>query len=78
MENIGKIIQIIGPVVDIKFESGELPEIYNAVLIKDKKQKREIVCEVEMHLGENNIRAIAMTNRWPCEGNGSYRFKKAN
>jgi F-type H+-transporting ATPase subunit beta len=64
LENIGKIIQIIGPVVDIKFESGELPEIYNAVLIRDKDHQREVICEVEMHLGENNVRAVAMTSTY--------------
>lgn len=62
MKNSGKVIQIIGPVVDIKFESGELPEIYNAISVKDEKQKREVICEVEMHLGENNVRAVAMTS----------------
>ena len=62
MSNNGRIIQIIGPVVDIKFDSGELPEIYNAVVINDKKENREIVCEVEMHLGENSVRAVAMTS----------------
>jgi F-type H+-transporting ATPase subunit beta len=62
LKNSGKVIQIIGPVVDIKFESGELPEIYNAISVKDEKQKREVICEVEMHLGENNVRAVAMTS----------------
>ncbi|MGA1861717.1 F0F1 ATP synthase subunit beta [Deferribacter thermophilus] len=62
MANVGKIVQIIGPVVDVKFESGQLPEIYNAIRIEDKKHDRVIICEVEQHLGENTVRTVAMTS----------------
>ena len=62
MANVGKIVQIIGPVVDVKFESGNLPEIYNAIRIEDKAHNRVIVCEVEQHLGENTVRSVAMTS----------------
>ena len=61
MENVGKIAQIIGPVLDIRFER-KLPAIYNAVTIEDKKADRFVMCEVEQHLGDNLIRAVAMTS----------------
>jgi F-type H+/Na+-transporting ATPase subunit beta len=55
---VGKIVQIIGPVVDVEFEAGHLPEIYNALSIKSGTI--DIVAEVEQHLGENRVRAVAM------------------
>ena len=55
---VGKIVQIIGPVVDVEFEAGHLPEIYNALSIKG--DTIDIVAEVEQHLGENRVRAVAM------------------
>ncbi|WP_297521486.1 F0F1 ATP synthase subunit beta [uncultured Clostridium sp.] len=57
-DNIGKVVQVIGPVVDIKFESGHLPDMYNAIIIK--KDGKEIVCEVEQHVGDDIVRTIAM------------------
>ncbi|MGL4656531.1 MAG: F0F1 ATP synthase subunit beta [Sarcina sp.] len=57
-DNIGKVVQVIGPVVDIKFESGHLPDMYNAIRIKDGE--KEIICEVEQHLGDDIVRTIAM------------------
>ena len=61
-ENTGKILQIIGPVVDVQFTSGNLPEIYNALVIEDKAQKRSVICEVAQHLGEDTVRAVAMAS----------------
>src|SRR5215467_2295715 len=61
-QHVGKIVQIIGPVVDVEFEAGHLPEIYNALRITldvDGKPS-EIIAEVEQHLGENRVRAVAM------------------
>jgi len=55
----GKIVQIIGPVVDVEFSEEDLPEIYTALKIKRKDQD-DLVLEVQQHLGENRIRAIAM------------------
>ena len=55
---VGRIVQIIGPVVDVEFEAGHLPEIYNALHIKT--DTIDIVAEVEQHLGENRVRAVAM------------------
>ncbi len=56
----GQVIQITGPVVDIEFPPGQLPAIYNAVAIKREGQD-DLVCEVQQHLGNNWVRAVAMT-----------------
>jgi F-type H+-transporting ATPase subunit beta len=61
--NKGKITQVIGPVVDVEFEPGKLPEIYHAVKITNPALgdgEWNLVCEVAQHLGENTVRAIAM------------------
>ena len=60
-ENIGKIIQIIGPVVDVKFDNqaAKLPEIYEALEII-REGKPPIIVEVEQHIGEDSVRTIAM------------------
>ncbi|MBU0755907.1 MAG: F0F1 ATP synthase subunit beta, partial [Planctomycetes bacterium] len=58
---VGKVLEVVGPVVDIKFESGELPEIYNAVKIVDEARKINIIVEVAAHLGDNVVRCIAMS-----------------
>jgi F-type H+-transporting ATPase subunit beta len=61
--NEGVIVQVIGPVVDIDFESGYLPEIYNAIKIPrtniDGKED-ELIVEAQQHLGENRVRTVAM------------------
>jgi len=59
---VGKIVQIIGPVVDVEFDAGHLPEIYNALSIKSGTGPGaiDVVAEVEQHLGENRVRAVAM------------------
>src|SRR5436190_3331103 len=62
-QQVGKIVQIIGPVVDVESEAGHLPEIYNALSIKSEGTAAgtiDIVAEVEQHLGENRVRAVAM------------------
>jgi F-type H+-transporting ATPase subunit beta len=58
----GRIVQVIGPVIDVEFEGGHLPPIYNALEIKAEVQgqKLDIVAEVEQHLGEGRVRAVAM------------------
>ena len=61
--NEGTIVQVIGPVVDIDFEGGKLPEIYNAVKIPLKDEngnESELTLEVQQHLGENRVRSVAM------------------
>ena len=62
-QRIGKIVQVIGPVIDVEFEAGQLPEIYSALRIKaDSKDTGviDVIAEVEQHLGENRVRAVAM------------------
>src|SRR5947207_3119803 len=59
-ESTGKVIQITGPVVDIEFPAGELPAILNAVEI-DRGKEDPLICEVQQHLGNNWVRAVAMT-----------------
>src|SRR6476659_3809730 len=63
-KNVGKIVQIIGPVIDVEFEAGHLPEIYNALHVVSEGQggaaALDVICEVEQHLGENRVRAVAM------------------
>lgn len=61
--NLGKIKQVIGPVVDIEFENGQLPEIYHAVKVTNPSNEGgewNLVLEVAQHLGENTVRTIAM------------------
>nr|QUO99305.1 CF1 beta subunit of ATP synthase [Oedogonium dentireticulatum] len=67
-KNIGLIVQIIGPVVDIVFPTGNVPNIYNALVIKGKNtagQDMSVTCEVQQLLGDRCIRAVAMN---PTEG----------
>jgi len=62
-ENIGKITQVLGPVVDVEFEQGKLPTILTALLITNPTINDEpdnLVIEVAQHLGDNVVRAIAM------------------
>jgi F-type H+/Na+-transporting ATPase subunit beta len=63
-QQVGKIVQVIGPVVDVEFEAGHLPAIYNALRIVSDGQgggtPLDVICEVEQHLGENRVRSVAM------------------
>ncbi|MCD4689036.1 MAG: F0F1 ATP synthase subunit beta, partial [Desulfuromonadaceae bacterium] len=61
--NIGKVSQVIGPVVDVEFPDGQLPEIYHALKISNPSlgdEEWNLVVEVAQHLGENIVRTIAM------------------
>jgi F-type H+-transporting ATPase subunit beta len=60
--NIGKIVQVIGPTVDVEFDSDHLPSILNALKIEDKERGIDITCEVSLHVGGNVVRAIAMSS----------------
>jgi F-type H+-transporting ATPase subunit beta len=64
MSNIkGKIIQVIGPVVDIEFDEGNLPKIFNAIRIprtSTEGKTEDLIVEVQQHLGEDRVRAVAM------------------
>ena len=60
---VGKVVQVIGPVVDVEFDGGSLPAIYNAIHIKSEDKAAtaiDVIAEVEQHLGENRVRAVAM------------------
>ncbi|MFM9159598.1 MAG: F0F1 ATP synthase subunit beta, partial [Dolichospermum sp.] len=62
--NIGYITQIIGPVVDVKFPGGKLPQIYNALTItgtNEAGQQLKLTVEVQQLLGDNQVRAVAMS-----------------
>ncbi len=62
-ENIGKITQVMGPVVDVEFQQGKLPEILTSLLISNpaiSEEKDNLVVEVAQHLGDNVVRTIAM------------------
>jgi F-type H+/Na+-transporting ATPase subunit beta len=59
----GKVSQVIGPVVDVEFPAGELPDIFSALIVDDvapNGQKVQLVIEVQSHLGNHQVRAIAM------------------
>jgi len=59
IKNVGYITQIIGPVLDVTFPSGNLPKIYNAIIIKSSQ--KTVTCEVQQLLGDNKVRAVAMS-----------------
>jgi F-type H+-transporting ATPase subunit beta len=59
MANIGKITQVIGPVIDVSFEEGKLPNILDALEVT-KENGQRVILEVQQHLGEDRVRTIAM------------------
>src|SRR2546429_5214989 len=64
-QNVGKVVQVIGPVLDIEFEPEHLPEIYNAVVIDHRGNGAppiRLTAEVQQHIGRNQVRAVAMTS----------------
>ncbi len=65
MMNKGHVLQVMGPVVDVKFANGQLPDIYNALKVQYKAQSAtevdiDLTLEVALHLGDDSVRAIAM------------------
>jgi F-type H+-transporting ATPase subunit beta len=65
IHNIGKIVQVIGPVVDVEFEAEHLPELYNALEITATAEDGttvRVVAEVQQHIGRNQVRAVAMSS----------------
>jgi F-type H+-transporting ATPase subunit beta len=61
--NIGRVVQVIGPVLDVEFEPEHLPEIYNALEIEDSTGgfPVRLTAEVQQHIGQNQVRAVAMS-----------------
>ena len=63
--NFGRVVQVIGPVLDVAFESEHLPELYNALRIRGKTDAGfdiDVVVEVQQHIGRNQVRAVAMSS----------------
>jgi len=62
--NIGKVIQVIGPVLDVEFEPEKLPDIYNALKVQSSEEGQEVnlVAEVQQHIGRGMVRAVSMTS----------------
>src|SRR5690348_11734808 len=64
-ENVGKVVQVIGNVLDIAFESENLPELYNALVIQGKSESGDsikVTLEVQQHIGRNQVRAVGMSS----------------
>ena len=62
MATAGTVVQVTGPVVDCRFPTESLPEIYNAVQIKDDERKIDLTIEVAQHLGDDMVRCIALSS----------------
>jgi len=62
MANMGKVVQVIGSTLDAEFTAEHLPEIYNALRVKNPATDDWLTCEVEQHLGRNRVRAVALAS----------------
>ncbi|EPD51631.1 F0F1 ATP synthase subunit beta [Paenisporosarcina sp. FSL H8-0542] len=63
--NIGHVLQVMGPVVDVKFNNGQLPAIYNALTVAIERPNQEpttLTLEVALHLGDDSVRTVAMSS----------------
>ena len=60
--NKGHITQVTGPVIDVKFESGKLPRLYNALTVKNAATGETLTLEVALHLGDDTVRTVAMSS----------------
>jgi F-type H+-transporting ATPase subunit beta len=60
--SIGYVTQVIGPVLDVEFPDGKLPNVYNAITVQNDKTGSKIVCEVQQLLGGNRVRAVSMSS----------------
>jgi F-type H+-transporting ATPase subunit beta len=61
-QNIGRVVQVIGPVVDIEFPDGKLPKVKYAVKIDNEEKNIDLTCEVMQQLGDDRVRAVAMSS----------------
>ncbi|UCH36717.1 MAG: F0F1 ATP synthase subunit beta, partial [Armatimonadota bacterium] len=59
---VGEVVQVIGPVVDVRFKPEELAEIFNAIVIRDEVQGRALTVEAAQHLGDDIVRCVAMAS----------------
>jgi len=60
--NVGRVVQVIGPTVDVAFDPDKLPKIYNAIIIEDAARNIRLTVEAALHVGDNVVRCIAMDN----------------
>lgn len=60
--NVGRVTQVMGPVVDVKFEDGQLPKVYNALRIENAASGAGLTLEVALQLGDNTVRTVAMSS----------------
>jgi F-type H+-transporting ATPase subunit beta len=60
--NVGKVVQVIGPTVDVVFDPDKLPQLLNAIQIKDEKAGIDVTVEAALHVGDNVVRCIAMSS----------------
>ena len=58
----GTVVAVIGPVVDVKFSEGDLPDIYTSLELKNPSTDEKLVCEVAQHLGDGVVRSVAMSS----------------
>src|SRR5690625_1899971 len=65
-DQYGRVVQVIGPVIDVEFDAEHLPEIYNALEVKvegeDGGPSVDLVAEVQQHIGRSQVRAVAMSS----------------
>jgi len=68
MSDVGRVLQVIGVVVDIEFDAGHLPDLYNAIRIDEEievhgqKRRLDLTLEAQQHLGNNVVRCVAMSS----------------
>ncbi len=61
-QNIGRVVQVIGPVVDIEFPDGNIPKIYHAIKIENEENDIDLTCEVMQQLGDDRVKTVAMSS----------------
>ena len=64
-KTVGKVVQVIGPVLDVEFDPEHMPEIYNALRLTTTTpsgQKIDLVAEVQQHIGRGQVRAVSMSS----------------
>jgi F-type H+/Na+-transporting ATPase subunit beta len=59
-DRVGRIVQIMGVVVDVQFPDGKVPEVMNALIVADPNRNPPLVLEVQQHLGDDIVRTVAM------------------
>ncbi|MFO7819542.1 MAG: F0F1 ATP synthase subunit beta [Halanaerobacter sp.] len=61
-QNIGEVVEVIGPVVEAEFETGDLPEIHDAIKIVDEEHDREVTIEIMNQVGDSRVKGVAMSS----------------